>query len=177
MEQWAERHEVFRGPIFSVATGNVVLLNGQTARRDVVEHMGGVAVVPIHEDRVLLVRQFRIAAGREVLELPAGLLEPGEAPATAAARELAEELGYQAGRLIPLVNYYTSPGYSNERTHIFLALELSPASAEADWDELLHPEERPLAGLQEALLAGEFVDGKTLVGLQLALAWLARNGG
>jgi ADP-ribose pyrophosphatase len=176
VEQWLERHEVFRGRFFTVITGTAMIANGQTARRDVVEHIGGVAVVPIHAGRVLLVRQYRIAAGRETLELPAGLLHPGEAPEEAAARELAEELGYRAGRLIPLASYYTSPGYTDERTHIFLGLDLTPTDGTTDWDEHLHPEERPLEGLQQALLEGAFSDGKTVIGLSMALAWLARHG-
>lgn len=176
MEQWVERHEVFRGRFFTVFTGTAMIANGQTARRDVMEHIGGVAVVPIHADKVLLVRQYRIAAGREMLELPAGLLHPGEAPEDAAARELAEETGYRAGQLIPLASYYTSPGYTNERTHIFLGLDLTPTDGTADWDELLHPEELPLEGLQQALLEGSFSDGKTMIGLSLALAWLTQHG-
>jgi ADP-ribose pyrophosphatase len=176
MERWAERSEVFAGPIFTVVTGKAQLDDGQLARRDVVEHRGGVGVVPVHGGKVLLVRQFRLAAGREFLEIPAGLKEPGEEPADTAARELAEELGYAAGRLVPLATYHTSPGFTDETTAIFLALDLRPAQAERDWDERLHPEERDLAGLAEALAAGEFSDGKTVIGLYAALAWLAREG-
>ena len=175
MEQWLEQHEVFRGRFFTVITGTVRIASGETARRDVAEHVGGVAVVPILAGKVLLVRQYRIATGQEMLELPAGLLHPGEAPEQAAARELAEELGYRANRLVPLASYYTSPGYTNERTHIFLGLDLTPTDGTADWDEHLHPEERPLEGLQQALLGGAFSDGKTLIGLSLALAWLAQH--
>lgn len=175
METWQERAEVFSGPIFRVVTGTARLDDGQLARRDVVEHRGGVGVVPIQAGKVLLVRQFRLAAGRELLELPAGLREPGEAPATTAARELAEELGYAAGRLIPLATYHTSPGFTDEATELFLALDLVPAQGAQDWDERLFPEERALEELPAALAAGEFLDGKTLVGLYAALAWLERN--
>jgi ADP-ribose pyrophosphatase len=176
MESWAERTEVFSGPIFRVVTGKARLDDGKTARRDVVEHRGGVGVVAIHEGKVLLVRQFRLAAGRELLEIPAGLREEGEEPAVTAARELAEELGFAAGRLEPLATYHTSPGFTDEQTHIFLALDLRPEAGEQDWDEVLHPEERPLAEVAAALAAGEFTDGKTLVGLYAALAWLQREG-
>jgi ADP-ribose pyrophosphatase len=176
VETWEQRDEVFSGPIFRVVTGRARLDDGQVARRDVVEHKGGVGVVAIHEGRVLLVRQFRLAAGREFLEIPAGLREPGEEPAQTAARELAEELGYAAGRLILLATYHTSPGFTDETTAIFLALDLRPETAERDWDERLHPEERPLASIPAALAAGEFSDGKTLVGLYAALVWLAGKG-
>ena len=175
MESWVERTEVFSGPIFRVFSGQARLADGQTARRDMVAHRGGVGVVPIHEGKVLLVRQFRLAAGREMLEIPAGLLEPGEAPEETAARELAEELGYRAGRLVPLIAYHTSPGFTDEQTHIFLALDLQPATGVQDWDERLSPEERRLAELPAALAAGEFVDGKTLIGLYSTLAWLGRH--
>jgi ADP-ribose pyrophosphatase len=177
METWVERHEVFSGPIFKVFTGQARLDDGQTARRDMVAHRGGVGVVAIHADQVLLVRQFRLAGGAEFEEIPAGLREPGEDAADCAARELAEELGYAAGRLLPLATYRTSPGFTDEVTAIFLALDLTPVSATPDWDERLHPEELPLAELAEALAAGRFEDGKTLVGLYAALAWLARNAG
>lgn len=176
MEQWAERAEVFSGPIFRVVTGRARLDDGQLARRDVVEHRGGVGVVPIHEGKILLVRQFRLAGGREFLEIPAGLREPGEEEAATAARELAEELGFAAGRMIPLATYHTSPGFTDETTAIFLALDLQPQSAERDWDERLHPEELALDALPAALAAGTFTDGKTLVGLYAALAWLGRGG-
>jgi 8-oxo-dGTP pyrophosphatase MutT (NUDIX family) len=174
METWLERAEIFSGPIFRVYSGQARLEDGQIARRDMVAHRGGVGVVPVHEGNVLLVRQFRLAAGREMLEIPAGLREPGEDPATTAARELAEELGYAAGRLIPLAVYHTSPGFTDEQTHIFLALDLQPALGTQDWDERLFPEERSLESLPGALAAGEFLDGKTLVGLYAALAWLNR---
>lgn len=175
MEQWIDRREVFSGPIFKVYTGEARLDDGQTARRDMVAHRGGVGVVPILGDRVLLVRQFRIVGGRDFEEIPAGLREPGEPPQVTAARELAEELGYAAGRLIPLATYRTSPGFTDETTAVFLALDLTPAVGTPDWDERLHPVELPLAELPAALAAGRFEDGKTLVGLYAAMAWFARQ--
>lgn len=175
MEQWVERNEVFKGPIFAVSTGTAQLLDGQMARRDMVAHRGGVGVVAIHEGKVLLVRQFRLAAGQEFLEIPAGLKEPGEEPADTAARELAEELGYAAGRLVHLARYHTSPGFTDEVTEIFLALDLRPEQAARDWDELLHAEELALAEVPAALASGRFTDGKTLVGLYTAIAWLGSN--
>ncbi|GAB4426189.1 MAG: NUDIX hydrolase [Chloroflexi bacterium OHK40] len=175
METWVERERIFSGPIFSVATGRARLADGQTARRDVVEHRGGVGIVPVQDGRVLLVRQYRIAAGRELLEIPAGLREVGEAPEATAARELAEELGYAAGRLVPLGSYYSSPGFTDEQTHLFLALDLRPVTGTPDWDERLHAEERRLDDVPAMLAAGEILDGKTLVGLYAALAWLKRS--
>jgi ADP-ribose pyrophosphatase len=174
MEQWIEQREVFSGPVFRVLTGTAQLEDGQTARRDMVAHRGGVGVVPILGDQILLVRQFRIVAGCSMVEIPAGLREPGERAEDCAARELAEELGYAAGRLIPLATYRTSPGFTDESTAIFLALDLTPTTATPDWDERLTPVEQPLAGLAAALASGVYEDGKTLVGLYAALAWLVR---
>ncbi len=176
METWIERHEVFRGPIFTVYTGQARLADGQTARRDMVAHRGGVGVVALHADKVLLVQQFRLAGGATFEEIPAGLREPDEAAATCAARELAEELGYAAGRLLPLATYCTSPGFTDEVTTIFLALDLTPTTATPDWDERLLPVELPLVDVAASLATGRFVDGKTLVGLYALLAWLARRG-
>ncbi|PDW02233.1 NUDIX hydrolase [Candidatus Viridilinea mediisalina] len=176
METWIDQTEVFQGPIFRVLTGNARLDDGQVARRDVVAHRGGVGVVPVLGDQILLVRQFRLAAGKHMVELPAGLREPGETAEACAARELAEELGYAAGQLVHLVTYHTSPGFTDEATAIFLALDLSPVAANPDWDERLTPVEQPLNQLAEALATGVYEDGKTLVGLYAALAWLGAAG-
>jgi ADP-ribose pyrophosphatase len=175
MEQWIEQREVFTGPVFRVLTGTAQLDDGQHARRDMVAHRGGVGVVPILDGQILLVRQFRIVAGQPMVEIPAGLREPNESAESCAARELAEELGYTAGQLIPLANYRTSPGFTDEQTAIFLALDLTPTTATPDWDERLTPVAQPLATLAEALADGVYEDGKTLVGLYAALAWLARS--
>lgn len=172
METWVEQREAFQGPVFTVVTGEAVLDDGQRARRDVVRHRGGVGVVPVLNGQVLLVRQFRIAVERDTIEIPAGLREPGETLEACAARELAEEVGYAAERLIPLLNYCTSPGFTDETTAIFLALDLHPVAATPDWDERIHQVALPLATLPEALANGTFEDGKTVIGLYAALAWL-----
>ncbi|RRR75796.1 MAG: NUDIX hydrolase [Candidatus Viridilinea halotolerans] len=175
METWIERNEVFNGPIFRVLTGTARLDDGQVARRDMVAHRGGVGVVPILGDQILLVRQFRLAVNKPMLEIPAGLREPNEAAEACAARELAEELGYAAGQLIPLVTYHTSPGFTDESTAIFLALDLTPTVATPDWDERLTRVEQPLAHLATDLAAGIFEDGKTIIGLYAAQAWWQRQ--
>lgn len=172
METWLERATVFSGPIFEVISGTVRLDDGRSARRDVVVHGGGAAIVPVLGSEVLLVRQFRVALGREMLEVPAGRFEPNETPEQAAARELQEELGYRPGRLIPLTTYYASVGYTTERTAIFLALDLQPAPGQPDWDERLQTVAQPLADLPAALANGTFEDAKTVIGLYAALAWL-----
>src|SRR5690606_20871996 len=127
---------VMRGRVFSVRRDVVRLPDGRHVRREVVEHPGAVVVAPLLDDgRILFVRQYRYAAGRHLVELPAGTLEPGEDPAATAARELQEECGCRAGRLEPLGTFYSAPGFCTELLHAYAALDLVPAVAEPDPDE------------------------------------------
>src|SRR5215211_693819 len=124
MEKWLEKEEIHKGKIFSLWGGKVALDNGDTTVREYVRHSGGVAIVPVIDRSVILIRQFRITIERELIELPAGLLEAGEEPIDCAARELEEEIGYRARKLIPLASCLSSVGFTDERIHIFLALGL-----------------------------------------------------
>ena len=108
METWLNPKMVFEGKIFSVKVGEVRLDDGSLARREIVLHRGGVGIVPILNDEVLLVRQFRIAIGRPILEIPAGRLEEGEEPEHRAKVELEEEIGYRPGRLVYVASCYLS---------------------------------------------------------------------
>jgi ADP-ribose pyrophosphatase len=121
-------HERFTGPVFSVVTDEVAMPDGRYADRDCVRHLGAVGVVALDEqDRVVLVRQYRHPVRAYLWELPAGLLDvPGEDPVRTAARELAEEASLSARLWYPLIDAYTSPGYSNERIRLYLARDLSP---------------------------------------------------
>lgn len=170
MEEWISAETVFTGKVFDVRVGTVRLDTGQTARRDVVLNPGGVAVVPVLGDDILLVRQYRVAIGRTILELPAGRLEPGEAPLTSARRELVEEVGYVAADWSPLVSFYSSPGFADERIDIFLAQGLTAVPAAPEWDERLEPVRIARAELPRRLAAGDITDGKTLIGLYALLA-------
>ena len=105
METWITKEEIHKGKIFSLWGGRVSLDHGETAVREYIRHPGGVAIVPVADNNVILIQQFRIAIAREVIELPAGLLEPGEEPVQCAARELEEELGYRARELVPLASF------------------------------------------------------------------------
>jgi ADP-ribose pyrophosphatase len=111
-----ERRDIFQGRILSLGVETHLLPDGRKAEFEIVRHPGGAAVLPVLDDgRVLLLRQFRPAAGDAVLEIPAGRLEPGEAPAACARRELAEEAGYRAGRLERLGETLSSVGFCDER--------------------------------------------------------------
>jgi ADP-ribose pyrophosphatase len=175
METWISKEEIHKGKIFSLWGGKVALDNGDTAVREYIRHPGGVAIVPVVDHKVILIQQFRIAIGREVIELPAGLLEPGEEPIACAARELEEELGYRAKELIPLASYFSSVGFADERMHIFLALEPEKAALKRDADERIREILMPMEMIQEKLTAQVFEDAKTIIGLREFLVYLERN--
>lgn len=176
MEKWISKREIHKGRIFSLWGGEVSLDNGDQAVREYVQHPGGVAIVPIVDDNVILIQQFRIAVEREVLELPAGLLEPGEEPIQCAARELEEELGYRAGNLIPLASYFSSVGFSNERMYIYLAIQPEKTQLRRDPEERLREIFLPTETIAERLAAGAFEDSKTIIGLREFLAYRAHEG-
>jgi ADP-ribose pyrophosphatase len=134
--------------------------------REIVEHRGSVAIVALDaQDRVLLVRQYRLAAARETLEIPAGTLEEGEDPALCATRELKEETGYHAAQWEHLGYFFSSPGFSTEKMHLYFARRLTPAAPSPEDDEAITVELLPLVGALEKIERGEIVDAKSIVGL------------
>jgi ADP-ribose pyrophosphatase len=172
MEKWIRQAEIYKGKIFSLWGGQVALDDGKVAVREYVRHLGGVGMVPVLDGNVILIRQFRISIERELIELPAGRLEPGEDPLSCAARELEEEIGYRPGRLIPLASYFAAVGYSNERMHLFLALDLEKTERHLDPGERIQEVSMPLEVVREKLAKQEFEDSKTIIGLREALAYL-----
>ncbi len=160
---------VFHGRLLTVHVDTVRLPNGGQSTREVVAHPGAVAMVALPDaDHVLCVRQWRHAAGRALLELPAGTLSPGEEPAACAERELMEEIGYRPRRLTPLISFYLAPGYSEELLHVFLAEELTPERRPPDEDEQIEVVRLSWDEIAEMLTRGEFGDAKTVAGLLLA---------
>ena len=167
---------VFDGKRVRVRVDDVRLPSGRQTVREVVEHPGAVAIVPVTDDgRVLLIRQYHHAIGRALLGLPAGTLEPGEPPEETARRELIEETGYSAGRLTELVSYYVSPGYTDERLTIFRADECCPVGGVASRDEVSDVVPVSIATIPTLLgpSANRIEDAKTLIGL----LWLLREDG
>jgi len=131
-----------------------------------VEHSDCVAIVVVDEaENVILVRQHRSAAGEDLIEIPAGKVEPGESPLACAHRELREETGYLAKKVEALGGFYASPGYSTEYLHLYLATELEPVPETPDADEIMYVVRIPLASIPEMIASGEIRDAKTLVGL------------
>ncbi len=173
-EEVLETRYLYQGRILDLRVAKVALPNGRTAQREIVEHGEVAAIVPIDENgRVLLVRQFRIALGRETLEIPAGGLDPGEKPEEAAQRELQEETGYKAAQLHRLGGFYVSPGYCTEFIHVFLAQGLYPSGGHPADDEAIHPLWLPLPEALEMANTGRLDDAKTVIGL----LWAARSLG
>jgi ADP-ribose pyrophosphatase len=161
-----DEREIYRGRVVTLRLKYLAQPDGRRHLRELVEHAPGAAVVALDPaDNVLLVRQDRPAVGARLLELPAGLVDPGEEPRDTARRELVEETGYAAGRLEPLVSFYTSPGFSTELIHIFVATDLHEADAAHDEEEDLELVRLPLAAAIRQVLEGEISDAKTVAGL------------
>lgn len=177
MEKWIKKEEIHKGKIFSLMGGQVSLDNGEIAVREYIQHSGGVAIVPVIDDSVILIRQFRISIERELIELPAGRLESNENPMDCAARELEEEIGYRANKLIPIASYFASVGNSNERMYLFLALDLEKTERRLEADERIREIAMPLEMVKEKLTNQEFEDSKTIIGLREALSYFERNEG
>lgn len=168
--------DIYRGRIIYVHKDVVRLPNGGEGIREIVEHSGGVTVLPLDENGdVYCVRQYRYAYGTHMLETPAGKLEPGEDPLTCAVRELGEETGFTADEFIYLGEIYPSPGYCKESLHLYLALGLHPGTMHLDSDEFLEVEKYSLDALLEMVTDGRLRDAKTVTAVLMAKRWLDRK--
>ena len=168
-----ERRVIWEGSVGSFGLDTVVLPSGERATLALFKHPGASAVVPfLDRENVVLLRQFRHAAGGVIWEVPAGKLDRGEAPAVCAVRELEEETGYRASRVVQTGAVLTTPGFTDERIHLFCAYDLAPGPARPEAHELIRTE---IVLLERALVMierGEIVDGKSIAALFLA----ARRG-
>jgi ADP-ribose pyrophosphatase len=160
---------VYDGRIINFRVDSVMLENGGVSLREIVEHRGAVAIVPmLDRETVILVRQYRAAAGGPLLEIPAGTREPDEDPAICARRELAEEINYAARTMIKMYETYQAPGYSTELIHSYLAYGLEPAAGETDEDEFIEIVKMPLTEAVALIGTGDIRDAKTVAGLLYA---------
>jgi ADP-ribose pyrophosphatase len=168
-----------RGPLgfrLQVSTERVTLPNRQEIELDIVRHPGASAVVPFTSGReVLLIRQFRHAAGGMLLEVPAGKLDPGESPEACAARELEEEAGQRPGRLEKLGWIWTTPGFSDEKIYLFAAFDLEPVPQRTQADEVIEVVRMGLPEALELIWRGDLNDAKSVIALLHAARRLERS--
>lgn len=164
----------YEGRAFSVRRDHLLTPTGSTVKYDIIEHIGSVSIIPVDENgQMHFVRQYRHAAGEELLELPAGTLEPGEPPEEAARREIREEIGMDASSLQEIGSFYLAPGYSTEYMHIFLATGLRPDPLDPDADEYLSVEKIPVRDVMRQVETGQMKDAKSLAALLLAKPYLS----
>jgi ADP-ribose pyrophosphatase len=165
----------WRGAFLEVVTEAVELPNGNTVDLDLVRHPGAAAVVPfVSDDDVLLLRQYRYAANGTLWEVPAGKLDHGEDPVACAHRELAEEAGCRAGRLEPLGLMWASPGFTDEKIHLFAAFDLEDVPQRLEADEVIELERVPLARALDMIWSGELSDAKSQLALLKAAHLVGR---
>ena len=170
LEPTIESKLVYQGRIVNLRVDTVRLPSGRLTTREIAEHSESVCMVPLDEQgNVLMVRQFRKPAAAELLEVPAGGVETGEDPQTAALRELQEEIGFTAGTLRQLAGFWVTPGWSTEYMHVYLATDLQPASLTPDYDENISVERVPLSRVNEMIQEGQINDGKSIAALLMAL--------
>ena len=162
-ETFLSREDKFRGKVVSVHVDQVMLPNGHQSFREVVDHNGGVAILALDDDNnVLTVTQYRYVFAREMLEIPAGKLEAGEEPYSAALRELREETGASPDEFLPLGTILPSPGCYGETLHLYLARGLHFGEARPDEDEFLRVERIPFDEMVRRCLDGDIEDAKTV---------------
>ncbi|RPH48423.1 MAG: NUDIX hydrolase [Desulfobacteraceae bacterium] len=160
---------IHKGKVFTLAAENITLPNGVTTEIDIIHHPGASAIVPmLNKNTVLLIKQYRYAAGGFIWEIPAGTLNPGESPIECAKRELVEETGYSSDKLEKLTEIVPVPGYSDERIHLYLATGLEESVQNLDRDEILNVHEINIDDALKMIAKGEIIDSKTISGLYLA---------
>ena len=175
-EETIESKEVFSGRLDKLRVDRVRLPNGREATREIVEHRGAVTAVPLLDsEKIVMVRQFRQAAGETLLEIPAGTLDVGEEPVACARRELCEEIDYYPNKLTLMFTSYLAPGYSSEMLYTYLAEELTRKEAQADPDEFLEVIEVPMRDAVDMIRSSEIKDAKSICGIMMAQRILAER--
>jgi len=173
LERRISTRRIYEGKVLNLRVDEVKLENGSVVRREVVEHLGATAIVPLlPRNEVLLVRQYRYPTGSDLLEIPAGTLKANEDPKQCAARELEEETGYRCEEITKMTECYVAPGYSTEKIHIYLAKRLTKTKTKMDEDESIILERCRFSEALEKVRTGEIRDAKSIVGLQAAAGLL-----
>ena len=172
---------IYAGRVISLSEDEVRFPDGSTGSLAIIRHPGASAVVPFLSDprgadpTVLLIRQYRYAAGGYLLEIPAGRLDVGETPEACARRELLEETGCSAGTIAPLTTVYTTPGFCDERIHLFMASELRQGEVQREADEFMETVTMPLSEALARIEKGDIVDAKTIVALLYAAGYRVKT--
>jgi ADP-ribose pyrophosphatase len=161
--------KIFEGKIVNLRIDTVELENQKYAKRDIVDHKAAVCILAVNKDKIILVRQYRKAVEDFIYELPAGILNIAEEPREGALRELKEETGYRAGTIKLLYEFYTSPGFTNEKVYLFEASDLKFEGTDLDEDECIETIEVDTEEAKKMIETGRIADSKTLIGL---LHWL-----
>lgn len=164
---------IYEGKILNLKIETVELPDKKYSKREIIEHPNGVAIIPIIDDnKMIMVRQYRKAVEKIMLEIPAGILEVTEEPREAALRELKEETGYDAEKLKYIMEFYTSPGYCDEKIYLFLAENLKEGEIDLDPEEAVEHEIYSIEELVKMVNRGEIVDSKTIIGINIAQNYL-----
>ena len=176
LEKTLDSEEKYRGVIVTVTLDHAQLCDGRTVLREVVHHSGGVSVLPVDDEGFCyMVRQFRYPVGAPVLEIPAGKIDHHDEHLSTAMRELSEETGFSADEYIDLGCCYTSPGYTDEIIHVYLARGLHGGQTHPDEGEFLNQEKIPLKTLVDMVMRNEIDDGKTIAAVLKAERWLREH--
>ena len=167
---------VFDGRAVKLRIDTIQTPDGRQTTREIVEHGACIAVVAIDKDNnILLVSQYREAVGKELLEIPAGGVDPGEDVETAVKREMQEETGYLPQKLVNLGGYYLAPGYSTEYLHLYLAEDLIPNRLVAEDTESINVVKVPVSQIRKVLTSGKICDGKSIAGLYTFLEYRKKH--
>ncbi|MFN0121978.1 MAG: NUDIX hydrolase [Blastocatellia bacterium] len=166
--QLLDSQRMFSGRVFNIDRDRLLDVNGAEIIREVVRHNGGAGILPLHDDgTVTLARQYRHPARAELLEIPAGTIEPGEDPETCVRREIEEEIGLRPGIVRRLSAFYPTPGFCEEKLHVFLGTQLTPVPQRLDHDEVIEVVRLPLSEALALVHDGQIVDAKTIIALLL----------
>ena len=172
-EKTLSRQEVFRGELLSLEVQQVELIDGTTATRELVWHADAVcAVVLTPELDTVFVKQFRKPAESFLLEIPAGKIDPGESADTAVRRELDEEVGFESGEIVHLMDFYATPGFCNEKLSLYLALEANLGRQNLDEGEFIELLRVPFENAVDMAMAGQLGDSKSVAGILAAERYL-----
>jgi ADP-ribose pyrophosphatase len=170
IEKTIETREIFSGRIITVRVDTVTLPNGSQSTREVVEHAEDVAIVALDDkNNIIMVKQYRKPVEKVLMEIPAGIMEINEEPLLSAKRELKEETGFSADHWEKILGYFTTPGFTDEYIHVYLARGLTEGELNLDEDEFVETVRLPLEEAGRMITTGEIVDGKSIIGILSAI--------